>query len=52
MHLKLDYLKKKYNESLASNNTIKKQIDDLRREKNIFNNIHQELKSELSSKKE
>ncbi|EGR31722.1 hypothetical protein IMG5_103230 [Ichthyophthirius multifiliis] len=52
MVMKLDYLKKKYNESLATNNNIKEHINNLRREKNIFNNIHSELKIELNFKKE
>lgn len=45
-------MKKKYNESLANNDTLKEQINHLRREKNIFDNIYVELKTELSEKKE
>jgi chromosome segregation ATPase len=52
MHLKLGFLKKKYNESLASNEEFKEQINHLRREKNIFDNIYVELKAELAEKKE
>lgn len=52
MHMKLDYLKKKFNESLSSNETLKEAINHLRREKNIFDNIYLELKSELAAKKD
>ncbi|EAR98848.2 outer dynein arm docking complex protein, putative (macronuclear) [Tetrahymena thermophila SB210] len=52
MHMKLDYLKKKYNESLANNDSLKDEINHLRREKNIFDNIYIELKQELHEKKE
>lgn len=52
MHLKLDYLKKKFNESLASNETLKQEINHLRNEKNIFDSIYVDLKLELAEKKE
>lgn len=40
MELKIGALRTKLNESLSKNKELKDTIDDLRREKNIFDNIN------------
>ncbi len=40
MELKVATLKSKLNESVSKNKELKINIDDLRREKNIFDNIN------------
>ena len=40
------------NDILAKNQALRNQIDDIRREKNMYYQIHTDLKQELSQKKE
>ena len=41
----------KFNQSLASNRKLREQIDDLRRERVVFDNIYKKLEKELHEKK-
>jgi hypothetical protein len=48
---RLDKALVKFNQSLASNRTLREQIDDLRRERVVFDNIYKKLEKELHEKK-
>lgn len=49
---KLDKSLQKYNESIAHNKQLREQIDKLRRERVVYDNIYKKLEEELQSKKE
>ncbi|GMI42274.1 hypothetical protein TeGR_g9947, partial [Tetraparma gracilis] len=48
---RLDKALVKFNQSLASNRSLREQIDDLRRERVVFDNIYKKLEKELHEKK-
>lgn len=48
---KLDKSKQKNNEAIAYNKKLKREIDDLRNERKMFDNIYNHLKEELDKKK-
>ncbi|KRW99182.1 hypothetical protein PPERSA_07425 [Pseudocohnilembus persalinus] len=52
MHAKLDLLLIKQNESNAQNDKIKEDINQMRREKNIFDKIFQQSEIDIKEKKE
>lgn len=49
---KLDKSLQKYNEAIAHNKQLREQIDKLRRERVVYDNIYKKLEEELQSKKE
>ena len=48
---RLDKALVKFNQSLSSNRKLREQIDDLRRERVVFDNIYKKLEKELHEKK-
>jgi len=48
---KLDKSLQKYNEAVANNKQLREQIDQLRRERKVYDNIYSKLESELMDKK-
>lgn len=52
MYIRLELLQKKQNEENDFNETLKQEINKLRREKNIYDNIHITLEDELEEKKD
>ena len=48
---RLDKALVKFNQSLAANRALREQIDDLRRERVVFDNIYKKLEKELHEKK-
>ena len=49
---KLDKSLQKYNEAIAYNKQLREQIDKLRKERVVYDNIYKKLEEELQSKKE
>lgn len=47
----LDRQLQKYNEAVAKNKKLRMQIDDLRKERNVYMEINDKLKKELKRKK-
>ncbi len=41
----------KFNESLATNKALRKQIDDLRQEREVFDQVYKRLEAQLGDKK-
>ena len=50
--IKLEKLKQKLNEGIAYNKNLREEINGLRREKNIFDKVYQQLKNEMDFKKD
>ena len=50
--VKLEKLKQKLNEGIAYNKNLREEINGLRREKNIFDKVYQQLKNEMDFKKD
>jgi len=48
---RLDKGLQKFNESIAANRSLREQIDTLRRERTVFDDIYRKLENELQSKK-
>lgn len=48
---RLDKALVKFNEALATNKTLRKEIDDLRQERVVFDNIYRKLEKQLQAKK-
>merc|ERR1719221_2404865 len=48
---RLDHAVQKFNEAITSNRTQREQIDTLRRERVVFDNIYRRLENELTQKK-
>ena len=48
---RLEKANQKFNESIGSNKTIRSEIDQLRKDKTIFENMYSKLESQLSSKR-
>ena len=48
---RLDKANQKFNEAIASNKKLREEIDNLRRERVIFDNIYQKLEKELQDKR-
>merc|ERR1712060_611329 len=48
---RLDHAVKNFNEAITSNRTLREQIDTLRRERVVFDNIYRRLENELTQKK-
>lgn len=48
---RLDRVLQKFNESVADNKELRQQIDALRRERVVFNNIYKDLETDLQKKK-
>jgi chromosome segregation ATPase len=49
---KLDKQLQKYNQAVAQNKHLREQIDALRRERVVFDNIYKKLEGELEDKKD
>mmetsp|Transcript_1597 Transcript_1597/g.1102 ORF Transcript_1597/g.1102 Transcript_1597/m.1102 type:complete len:82 (+) Transcript_1597:199-444(+) len=48
---RLDKALQKYNEAVAHNKQLREQIDTLRRERVVYDNIYKKLETELADKK-
>ena len=48
---RLDKANQKFNEAIAQNKVLREEIDNLRRERQIFDNIYQKLEKELQNKR-
>ena len=48
---RLDKANQKFNEAIASNKKLREEIDNLRRERVIFDNIYKKLEKELHDKR-
>ena len=52
LEFRLDKSNQRYNSTIASNNKLRSEINQLRRERKIFQQVYQKLSDDLESKKQ